>query len=336
MPPSKPSAGHSHQARATSNLINRSLTVSDALSDAVWGISPAAAPARHAHVRISDLTLDPELQPRCRLNQDVVSQYARHMLDQGRDADTFPPVAVFATEQQPLLLADGFHRIAARQSLGWRVIHAAIRQGTREQAIWYSRAFNARHGLHFTRADMERSIRTLLRIGPGSSDRFIAAQLGCDHKTVGSCRRTMFGPQNPSASPDRVAVAQGRSARWHPSDAERKAAMRQLTEALDRAALVNFGDVLIAVADWWRARNPRCRVTFETHGLPKQGPHASFLPRVPGRNFPMRRPGSGLDRQYCRQAARREAVSAALERELGPFDAHQRIAVIRALEADGR
>jgi hypothetical protein len=163
---------------------------------------------RLAYLPISDLTLDPELQPRCRLNFDVVGQYARHMLEQGRDADLFPPVTVFEVDGQQLL-SDGFHRVAARQSLGWSVIQAAIRQGTRAEAIWYSRTFNARHGLHFTRADMERAIRTLLRHSPGSSDRCIAGHLGCDHKTVGSCRRTIFGHENPSANAERIALAQG-------------------------------------------------------------------------------------------------------------------------------
>jgi hypothetical protein len=117
--------------------------------------------------------------------------------------------------------------------------------------------------------------------------------------------------------------------------------MRLLTQALDRAALVNFGDVLIAIADWWRARNPYCRVTFNTRphteggmGTPNRSPHVSYLPRVPGRYFPMRRPGTGPDRKYWRRVAKREAVAAALERDLGPFDWQQRIAVMRALESD--
>jgi hypothetical protein len=277
------------------------------------------------------LTLDPELQPRCRLNLDVVRQYARHMLEQGRDADLFPPVAVFETDNQ-MLLADGFHRVAARQSLDWPVIHAAIRQGTRAEAVWHSRVFNARHGLHFTRTDMERAIRTLLRQDRRMSDRGIAGALGCDHKTVGACRRTMFGRENPSARPERVAVAQGSSAHLHPSDTDRRQSMRLLTQALDRAALVNFGDVLIAIADWWRVRRPYCRVTFETTPVATRGPHVSFLPRVPHRNLPMRRPGTGPDQKYWRKMAAIEAVAAELERELGPFDAQQRIAVMRALE----
>jgi hypothetical protein len=183
---------------------------------------------------------------------------------------------------------------------------------------------------------MERSIRTLLRLWPHNSDRSIAGALGCDHKTVGSCRRTMFGPENPGAHPDRVAVAQGRSAYWRPSDVDRRASIRALTQALDRAALVNFGDVLIAIADWWRARHPYCRVTFDTRPRDYQGePYVSFLPKVPGRDFPMARVGRP-DWRHRRLLARREAVLAALEREIGPFDVHQRIAVLRALEGEDR
>jgi hypothetical protein len=92
--------------------------------------------------------------------------------------------------------------------------------------------------------------------------------------------------------------------------------------------------VLIAIADWWRARHPGCRVTFETEPQVKIGPHVTFLPRAPRRNFPMRRPGKGPDRKYWRHVAKREAVAAALERELGPFDWQQRIAAMRALESE--
>jgi hypothetical protein len=189
--------------------------------------------------------------------------------------------------------------------------------------------FNARHGLRFTRMDMERAIRTLLRVSPDSSDRCIAGLLGCDHKTVGSMRRSMF--PKPLAHPSRVAVAQGRSAHSFTPN-ERHTSMRHLSRELDRASRVNFGDVLITVGDWWRARHPRCRVTFETTRVHATGGHVTLLPRVPHRDFPMRRPGKGVDPKYQRRVAKLEAAAAELERELGPFDLQQGIAVMRILE----
>jgi hypothetical protein len=68
-------------------------------------LAPSApTPARVERVSIAELTLDPELQPRCRLDQEVVAQYALLMLSQGKDnqpypggdhtKDLFPPVTV--------------------------------------------------------------------------------------------------------------------------------------------------------------------------------------------------------------------------------------------------
>jgi hypothetical protein len=51
------------------------------------------------------ITLDPELQPRAKINRAVLAEYAQLLVD----GVTFPPIIVFDTGEQ-LLLADGFHR----------------------------------------------------------------------------------------------------------------------------------------------------------------------------------------------------------------------------------
>jgi hypothetical protein len=63
----------------------------------------------------------------------------RH-LDQGRvqryaeDFDSLPPVVVFRTGDG-LILADGYHRLAAAVRLGRRTVRADLRVGTRREAL---------------------------------------------------------------------------------------------------------------------------------------------------------------------------------------------------------
>jgi hypothetical protein len=53
--------------------------------------------------------------------------------------DDLPPVVVFDTEEG-LLLADGYHRLAAAVQLGRATLPAELRQGTRRDALAYALA----------------------------------------------------------------------------------------------------------------------------------------------------------------------------------------------------
>jgi hypothetical protein len=65
------------------------------------------------------------------LEEDRVRRYSE-LLDQ------LPPVTVFALEDRTLLLADGYHRVAAAQRAGRSMIRADVRPGTRAQAIQFA------------------------------------------------------------------------------------------------------------------------------------------------------------------------------------------------------
>jgi ParB-like nuclease family protein len=65
------------------------------------------------------------------LDEDRVRRYSE-LLDQ------LPPVTVFALEDRTLLLADGYHRVAAAQRAGRSTIRAEVRLGTRAQAIQFA------------------------------------------------------------------------------------------------------------------------------------------------------------------------------------------------------
>jgi hypothetical protein len=78
-------------------------------------------------VDIADLAQAPIAHNRPHLDADRVSFYAAHL-------DDLAPVVVFDTGDQ-LLLADGYHRVAAAQQLGQAVIRADVRKGTRADAL---------------------------------------------------------------------------------------------------------------------------------------------------------------------------------------------------------
>jgi hypothetical protein len=78
----------------------------------------------------------------------------------------FSPVLVFC-DGSDYWLADGFHRLAGRQSLELPAIAVDIRQGARRDAILYSVGANAYHGLRRTNADKRRAVLMLLQDGNG-------------------------------------------------------------------------------------------------------------------------------------------------------------------------
>jgi ParB-like nuclease domain len=54
-----------------------------------------------------------------------------------RSVGQLPPVVVFATEEG-LLLADGYHRLAAAVAGGQETIEAEVRHGSRQDALAYA------------------------------------------------------------------------------------------------------------------------------------------------------------------------------------------------------
>jgi hypothetical protein len=54
-----------------------------------------------------------------------------------RMLDDLPPVVVFDTPQG-LLLADGYHRMAAARRLGRKTVEAEVRAGSRHEALRYA------------------------------------------------------------------------------------------------------------------------------------------------------------------------------------------------------
>jgi ParB-like chromosome segregation protein Spo0J len=81
-------------------------------------------------LRIADLLAKAPIDPEAHLDARRVERYARML-------DALPPVVVFDTPEG-LLLADGYHRVAASRRLGLETVEAEVRSGSQHDALRYA------------------------------------------------------------------------------------------------------------------------------------------------------------------------------------------------------
>ena len=143
---------------------------------------------------------DKDLQPRIEMNTGKVEEYSEILKDGG----TLPAVAVFWDEKiGKYLLADGFHRVAAHVEAGFESVQSEVFPGSRRDAILYSCAANATHGLPRTNADKNRAVTSMV-LDPewgAWSNRQIAKHCGVSNVMVGTVRRMVSNSQPKTASP---------------------------------------------------------------------------------------------------------------------------------------
>jgi len=139
-------------------------------------------------IPINSIRLDGGTQPRAAIDFDAVFDY----MDAMSDGAIFPPVVVFY-DGTNYWLADGFHRVKAVEKAGRDEVACEMRQGTREDAQWYSFAANKTNGLRRTNDDKHRAVKAALKHpkGAGQSDSQIARHVGVDHKTVAAWREKL-------------------------------------------------------------------------------------------------------------------------------------------------
>ena len=82
-----------------------------------------------ARLRIAELLADAPIDPEARSSPRRRAGRARR-----RTLDALPPVVVVDTPEG-LLLADGYHRVAASRRLGLEEVEAEVRTGTRRDAL---------------------------------------------------------------------------------------------------------------------------------------------------------------------------------------------------------
>ena len=97
---------------------------------------------------ITQIRIDQEIQARCKINNAVVSEYSEAM----QRGAIFPPITVFYDGSQ-YWLADGFHRVKAKEANGDCKILAEVEFGSRREAKLYAAGANVNHGLRRKTAD---------------------------------------------------------------------------------------------------------------------------------------------------------------------------------------
>ncbi len=147
-------------------------------------------------LKLDSIRLDGGTQPRAKLDQLTIDQYADDM----QNGATFPPVIVFCDGRNHWL-ADGFHRYHAARQAGRHALLADIRSGAQREAILYSVGANSTHGLNRTNEDKRQAVLTLLSdVEWGKwSNREIARQCGVSDQFVNNLRNSL-----PTVGSDRV------------------------------------------------------------------------------------------------------------------------------------
>lgn len=139
-------------------------------------------------VDIAKIRMDGGTQPRAKLFEEIVADYAEDM----KQGATFPPVVIYY-DGKDYWLADGFHRVRAKEALGEKEISAEVFPGELRDAVLHSVGANASHGLRRTNADKRRAVNRLIydREWKKWSNREIARRCGVSNGFVGDVRREL-------------------------------------------------------------------------------------------------------------------------------------------------
>ena len=112
---------------------------------------------RHVKLALNVIRRDQRAQPRVKLDEGVIEEYAAAM----RQGASFPPVTVFY-DGKDYWLADGYLRFEAAARIGNDSILAEIHQGTLRDATLWAVGANAKHGRRRSEADKKWAARQLL------------------------------------------------------------------------------------------------------------------------------------------------------------------------------
>jgi hypothetical protein len=134
-------------------------------------------------------------QVRLKIHPAVVRAYAQAMRQQVSEGGLRFPAVVLFSDGQRYTLADGFHRVLAARKAGLIEFPAEVRVGNERDALLYSLAANAGHGLPRSNADKRKAVSLLLADPEWSkwSDHEIARHCQVTHVFVGKLRKGASG-----------------------------------------------------------------------------------------------------------------------------------------------
>lgn len=104
-------------------------------------------------IRLRELTIDPSVSPRKRLDRARVEEYASIL-------ENMPPITAF-THDGMKLLADGFHRVEAAKLRGWDALPCVEIEGDWWDAYVFSVRENAKHGAGLNQEEKNSAIARL-------------------------------------------------------------------------------------------------------------------------------------------------------------------------------
>ena len=107
-----------------------------------------------APLELDKIIADPKAQPRKKLSQELIRDYA----DQMSGGAMFPPLIVFY-DGQDFWLSDGFHRREAAKQNNETSFQCEILAGGLREAILHSCGANADHGRRRTNEDKRRAVK---------------------------------------------------------------------------------------------------------------------------------------------------------------------------------
>ena len=214
-------------------------------------------------LQISQINRTGGTQPRSRLDEDAVREYAALI----KDGYAFPPIDVVydGTTYWPW---NGFHRIAAHELCEFTEIVASVTNGTLEDAQWLSFSANKDNGLRRGNGDVKNS---LLRIfahpsWQKKSQREIAAHVGCSrgfvyevlegYRDATKCDGPRAGPEpaNKGVKKSATAAPVEQPARARADDGEDDAADEGTTPPGSGQAPGDFYS-FVPAGSFWRAKN---------------------------------------------------------------------------------
>ncbi len=154
---------------------------------------------RHAMLRLDQIRLDGDTQPRAGVDGEVAKEYAA-AAESGAE---LPPVEV-VFDGTDYWLCDGFHRIEGYRLAGMAIAVAVVRDGTLADARWLCLAANKSHGIRRTNADKRRAVELALERKPDLSDRAIAGHCGVSHNFVSDMRKSLSSDDSRPVPASRV------------------------------------------------------------------------------------------------------------------------------------
>jgi ParB-like chromosome segregation protein Spo0J len=133
-------------------------------------------------VAIRDIEVDPTIQIRRGNHEATIRRYEESF-------EKLPPIDLFQTPDG-LLVADGFHRLAAAERLGLSKVEARMHRGTREDALEFAVISNTKNADPLSPEERDDGIRRLKQLHPSWSNRTIAERMSVSESTARAVFRT--------------------------------------------------------------------------------------------------------------------------------------------------